>query len=147
MLRASFRANRPGGGTPRQLSRGSIMKNRPLHSRGARALAALSLILAGLVAVPGLLCPSAKAAESAKANVPVEKVVLDNGLTLLLVRKPEKATVTAGWVAHVGSSNEHPGMTGISHLFEHMMFKGSHVIGTKNIKRDLQIIDEQEKIQ
>src|SRR5207247_1423588 len=86
-------------------------------------------------------------AEATKARVRVETFKLDNGMTFLLVRRPEKSTVTAGWVAHVGSSNEHPGMTGISHLFEHMMFKGSHIIGTKNINRDLEIIADQEKIQ
>ena len=35
---------------------------------------------------------------------------------------------------------------GISHLFEHMMFKGTRVIGTKDIEADLQIIEEQEKV-
>jgi predicted Zn-dependent peptidase len=49
-------------------------------------------------------------------------------------------------VAHVGSSNEKPGMTGIAHLFEHMMFKGTPTIGTKNYKKDLQIMAEQERI-
>ena len=77
----------------------------------------------------------------------VQSFTLDNGMKFLLVRRPERATVSAGWVAHVGSSNEKPGMTGISHLFEHMMFKGTHTVGTTNIKRDLDIIEEQEKIQ
>ena len=54
--------------------------------------------------------------------------------------------MAGGWVAHVGSSNERPGMTGIAHLFEHMMFKGTRTIGTKNYERDQQIIQEQERI-
>src|SRR5262249_11319410 len=82
-----------------------------------------------------------------RAQLPVETFTLDNGMKFLLVRRPEKSTVSAGWTAHVGSSNEHPGITGISHLFEHMMFKGSNVIGTTNIKRDLEIINEQDKLQ
>ena len=40
--------------------------------------------------------------------------------------------------------SERPGITGISHLFEHMMFKGSHVIGTRDYDKDVQLIDEQE---
>jgi len=88
------------------------------------------------------------AAETArKAEVPVEEFTLDNGMRFLLVRQPEKNTVAAGWVAHVGSANERPGITGLSHLFEHMLFKGSHTIGTTDIARDLQILDEQEKLQ
>jgi predicted Zn-dependent peptidase len=49
-------------------------------------------------------------------------------------------------VAHVGSANERPGITGIAHLFEHMMFKGTPTIGTKDAKRDLEIIAEQEVV-
>src|SRR6185295_8945812 len=52
----------------------------------------------------------------------------------------------AAWVAHVGSANERPGITGLSHFFEHMMFKGTHVIGTKNIQADLQLIKQQEEL-
>ena len=37
----------------------------------------------------------------------------------------------------VGSSNERLGMTGIAHLFEHMMFKGTPTIGTKDYKKCL----------
>jgi len=82
-----------------------------------------------------------------KAEVPVEEFTLDNGMKFLLVQRPELTTVTAGWVAKVGSANERPGITGISHLFEHMMFKGTHAVGTTDIDRDLKIIDEQEAIQ
>jgi predicted Zn-dependent peptidase len=82
-----------------------------------------------------------------KAEVPVEEFTLDNGMKFLLVQRPELATVSAGWVARVGSVNERPGITGMSHLFEHMMFKGTHVIGTTDIERDLQILDEQEALQ
>jgi predicted Zn-dependent peptidase len=46
----------------------------------------------------------------------------------------------------VGSSNERPGITGTAHLFEHMMFKGTATIGTKDYKKDLEIIAEQEKV-
>ncbi len=107
------------------------------------AAVAIAIALAGW----GAFFADAALAQEAKANVPVETFTLDNGMKFLLVRRPEKATVTAGWVAHVGSSNEKPGMTGISHLFEHMMFKGTQVIGTTDIKRDLEIIGEQEKLQ
>ena len=81
------------------------------------------------------------------SQVPVETFELANGMTFLVVPRPELTTVSAGWVAHVGSANERPGITGLSHFFEHMMFKGSHAIGTTNIERDLEIIEEQETLQ
>jgi predicted Zn-dependent peptidase len=79
-------------------------------------------------------------------QVPVQEVVLDNGLKLLMIPRKGSPTVTAGWVAKVGSVNEYLGITGISHLFEHMMFKGTHTIGTKNIEEDLKLNLEQDRV-
>jgi predicted Zn-dependent peptidase len=79
-------------------------------------------------------------------QVPVIEKTLSNGMKLLLVPRPDEATISGGWVARVGSSNEKPGMTGIAHLFEHMMFKGTPTVGTKDAKRDLEVIAEQEKV-
>ncbi len=67
-------------------------------------------------------------------------------MKLLLVERHDEPIISGGWVAHVGSSNERLGMTGIAHLFEHMMFKGTPTIGTKDYKKDLEIILEQERV-
>src|SRR5712675_2788635 len=72
-------------------------------------------------------------------RVPVNEIRLDNGMKVLLVQRKGSPNISAGWVAKVGSVNEHPGVTGISHLFEHMMFKGTQTIGTKNIEEDLKV--------
>jgi predicted Zn-dependent peptidase len=79
-------------------------------------------------------------------QVPVEEVVLDNGMTLLLLPRPGDPNVAAGWVAKVGSVHERPGITGVAHLFEHMMFKGTAAIGTRNIEQDLQIIAQLDEV-
>jgi predicted Zn-dependent peptidase len=79
-------------------------------------------------------------------KVPVVEKHLANGMRLLLVERHDEPTVAGGWVAHVGSSNEKPGMTGIAHLFEHMMFKGTKTIGTTDYKKDLEIIANQERV-
>src|SRR5258706_4232928 len=70
-------------------------------------------------------------------RVPVQEIRLDNGMKLLLVQRKGSPSISAGWIAKVGSVNERPGVTGISHLFEHMMFKGTQTLGTKNIEEDL----------
>jgi zinc protease len=55
----------------------------------------------------------------------IRKVVLDNGLTVLL-REMHHAPVASFWVWYrVGSRNERAGVTGISHWTEHMLFKGT----------------------
>src|SRR5690242_3292741 len=79
-------------------------------------------------------------------KVPVTEVDLNNGMKLLMVERHDEPSISGGWVAHVGASNERPGITGIAHLFEHMMFKGTPTIGTKDYKRDQEIITEQEKV-
>lgn len=58
-------------------------------------------------------------------QIPYTKVVLDNGLTLI-VHEDHKAPIVAVniWY-HVGSKNEVPGRTGFAHLFEHLMYQGS----------------------
>ena len=79
-------------------------------------------------------------------EVPVEEVVLDNGMTILLLPRPGDPNVQAGWVAKVGSVYERPGITGVAHLFEHMMFKGTATIGTRNIEQDLQLIAQLDQV-
>jgi len=81
-----------------------------------------------------------------KPRIEVQELTLTNGMRFLLFERHESPTVAAGWMARVGSVNEREGITGISHLFEHMMFKGTKTIGTKDIQADLRIIEEQEKL-
>ena len=79
----------------------------------------------------------------AAQKVEVESYVLENGMEFLLVpRNDQPNSIACGWVAKVGSVNERPGITGMSHFFEHMMFKGTTTIGTKDARRDRAIIDE-----
>ena len=79
-------------------------------------------------------------------GIPVVEKTLPNGFKLLMVERHEEPRIFGGWVAHVGSANERPGITGIAHLFEHMMFKGTPTIGTKDAKRDLEILAQQEQL-
>jgi zinc protease len=71
-------------------------------------------------------------------NFPVEKHVLDNGLTVLISEDHSTPVVTYQVWYKVGSKNERPGITGISHLCEHMMFKGSKNIGPEEHARIIQ---------
>ncbi|CAK0781254.1 zinc protease [Gammaproteobacteria bacterium] len=67
----------------------------------------------------------APAAHPQESVVPVHEFHLDNGLKLL-VKEDHRAPVVVSQVWYrVGSGNEHTGSTGISHMLEHMMFKGT----------------------
>lgn len=78
--------------------------------------------------------------------LPVTETNLANGMRVLLVERHDEPSVAGGWVAHVGSANERPGITGMAHLFEHMMFKGTTNIGTTDAAKDFEILAEQEKV-
>ncbi len=108
--------------------------NRPWRSRAAAVFLMAAMLLLGRA--PAVLAQ----------QVAVREIHLSNGMKVLLLPRHDEATVAAGWVAHVGSANERPGITGIAHLFEHMMFKGSTTIGTRDLAKDGEIINEQERI-
>jgi predicted Zn-dependent peptidase len=104
--------------------------------------------LRSLLLVLSLLPSSVLLTSQARAQqVAVEEFKLDNGMRFLLVpRRDQPNVVSAGWVARVGSVNERPGITGISHFFEHMMFKGTDTIGTRDATRDAKYRAEQKAV-
>ncbi len=57
---------------------------------------------------------------------------LDNGMTFLVLERRQSPTVALVVHYPVGSVNERLGNTGIAHVVEHMLFKGSEEIGTAN---------------
>ncbi len=63
------------------------------------------------------------------ADAGVFKTKLENGLTIV-IKKDNRANVVTSQVWYkIGSSYEEPGSTGLSHVLEHMMFKGTKSIG------------------
>ena len=83
----------------------------------------------------------------AAQQVAPEVYTLENGMKfLLLPRDTQPNVIAVGWAARGGSVNERPGITGISHFFEHMMFKGTTTIGTSDADRDGMYIREQETV-
>ena len=85
-------------------------------------------------------------AQDRNIDIPYQKFVLDNGLTLI-VHEDHKAPIVAVNVwYHVGSKNEKPGKTGFAHLFEHLMFGGSQHAPGSYIK-ELVMIGDRAKIE
>jgi zinc protease len=58
-------------------------------------------------------------------EIPFTKVVLDNGLNVIVHEDRAVPIAAVNVWYHVGSKNERPGRTGFAHLFEHLMFEGS----------------------
>ena len=89
-------------------------------------------------AAPGAAAEGAKGASFGAERFPVTRVTLDNGLTVLMHEDHSVPTVAFWQWYRVGSRNERPGITGISHFFEHMMFNGSKNVPPKAFDRILE---------
>ena len=67
---------------------------------------------------------------------------LANGLRLLVVERHTAPLVSFQMLFRVGGVDEEPGRTGLAHLFEHMLFKGSQTVGTKDFSKEKTLIDK-----
>lgn len=77
----------------------------------------------------------------------VKQYTLPNGIRVIIYPRKDIAPVFSGAVVtRVGGVDEALGATGISHMFEHMAFKGTHVIGTKNYKKEKPLLKRQEEL-
>ena len=97
-------------------------------------------LLVALVATSwlGLAAIPLKAAEDGNLFDKVVEHKLANGLKVLLLREPRAPIITLQVWYRVGSRNEALGKTGISHLAEHLMFKGTAKYGPKYFSREVQ---------
>lgn len=71
---------------------------------------------------------------------------LDNGATLLMVERPDSPTVAAYISFRVGSVNESSTDRGIAHLLEHMLFKGTKTLGTKDFDKEKDLLAQCEEV-
>jgi len=67
---------------------------------------------------------------------------LANGLTVLMVERHQTPVVSLNMTFRVGGVNEQVGQTGLAHLYEHMAFKGTRTVGTKDYERERPILEE-----
>jgi len=71
---------------------------------------------------------------------------LANGLTVLLVERHQSPVLSINVTFGVGGANEHNGATGLAHLYEHMAFKGTRLLGTKDYEREQPLLDEMDRL-
>ncbi|MFZ0725422.1 MAG: pitrilysin family protein [Desulfobacterales bacterium] len=74
-----------------------------------------------------------------ETNLAVEEFTLDNGMLFLVVKRPAMPQVAVRLAIRAGSALEENGKTGIAHLLEHMMFKGTKNFGTLDRDKDLEL--------
>jgi len=84
---------------------------------------------------------AARAQETPPDLPRVQEHELPNGLKLLLLPRPGAPTISFAVQYPVGSVNEQPGGTGIAHLLEHLFFKGTTSIGTRDYDAEGPILE------
>jgi predicted Zn-dependent peptidase len=101
-----------------------------------------ALILALIILLSPCLFP--QTFEAVKNQVKVH--TLKNGMKFIVLERQEAPVVSFHVYADVGAANESYGITGISHLLEHMAFKGTRVVGTKDYEAEVELLQELDAI-
>ena len=99
----------------------------------AAAIPAVALLLCGI--------------SYAEVNLAVHKEVLPNGLTVLLHPNKQAPTVSCRLFYVTGSVHEVPGKSGLAHILEHELFKGTHKVGILDSVADVRFMAVQDSLQ
>jgi predicted Zn-dependent peptidase len=91
------------------------------------------------IVVLALLALAGYAAAAGTLTLDVKEHVLGNGMKILMIPRAGVPRVVCHVYYKVGSINERPGITGIAHVHEHMMFKGTQVMGVTDFEKDAEI--------
>jgi predicted Zn-dependent peptidase len=122
---------------------------KPIGSgRSAVIRSALGIVLLAAGIPPGP--PASPAAGAAMVHPPVfdrvEELRLDNGMLFLLLPRHEVPTVSGRIRFRVGNVDNQVGQTGMAHMFEHMAFKGTDKIGTRDWRAELAVQDSVDRV-
>ena len=93
-----------------------------------------------------VLIGTATAAASTALEDKVFEHEFDNGLKLLVVERHDTPIVSAYITIGVGSVHETSETRGVAHLLEHMLFKGTKTLGTKDYAREKPLLEEIEMV-
>jgi predicted Zn-dependent peptidase len=109
------------------------------YSISAFFIACLRSSLAAAV-ISMLSFPANAAAFDLEARV--QKVILQNGLKILIVERHHSPTVSLYITHKAGAVDEEDWHTGIAHFLEHLMFKGTTSLGTRDYNAERLIQDK-----
>jgi len=129
------------------------------RAKGARQLVAPGAAPAQTAAAPKTTKPSgaspsgARAAKAVPAPIrtglenlekQVQSFTLPNGLQFIVVERHGAPVFSFETVVNSGSANDGLGTTGLAHMMEHMAFKGTAIVGTKDYRAEKPLLDQEE---
>ena len=93
-----------------------------------------------------LVAPLIHAQDLKEFEKHVTEFTLDNGLYFIVLQRPEAPVVSFHTYVNAGAVDDPQGKTGLAHMFEHMAFKGTAEIGSKNWPEEKQAMAQIESI-
>lgn len=129
-----------------------LAKVREMHvAYAVKSVRSFRRVVVALMMIGVCVCGvSAHAQDSASALAEMASKVrvytLSNGIKVVFYRRGEAPIFAGAVVVRVGGSDEAAGQTGISHIFEHMAFKGSRTVGTKDYGAERSLLERLEVI-
>jgi len=108
----------------------------------------MSLFRIFLIALVAVSAGTAQSTQSFLADFEkrTTEFTLSNGLHFIVLERHDAPVVSSHSYVNAGSVNDPRGETGIAHMFEHMAFKGTETIGTKNWSEEKKALDAVEEI-
>ncbi len=92
------------------------------------------------------LVPTVIGQDLAEFEKCLTEFTLENGLKFLVLERHDAPVVTCHTHANVGAVDEVKGITGLAHLLEHMAFKGTQTIGTKDYQAEARLLTKMDEI-
>ncbi len=77
----------------------------------------------------------------------VKKFTLNNGMRVIVYERPDSPTVSFAMFIRTGAIDDESGKSGMAHMFEHMFFKGTKTIGTKDFKAEEKIMKQLDRLE
>ncbi|MCC5896564.1 MAG: insulinase family protein [Phormidium sp. BM_Day4_Bin.17] len=117
---------------------------KPLRRGRAIALLLIPLLLA-LTLIPAPSWADSIKPYLDRTQAQIREFTLDNGMKFIVLERHEAPVISFMTYADAGGANEPPDKTGVAHFLEHLAFKGTPRIGTKNYEAEaplLQQLDE-----
>jgi len=99
----------------------------------------------GLLTLLTVLLPALSPGASS-FDLPVIEKTLKNGLRVLIVERPGVPLVSFSFMQPVGAQDAPKGKTGLPHMLEHMMFKGTETIGTLSYKKERPLLESMDSV-
>jgi predicted Zn-dependent peptidase len=104
------------------------------------------LVLAAVASTLWLVNLPVASAQGLELDEAVQEFTLDNGLKIMMVKRELSPTISFRMLFKTGGVDEPVGKAGLAHILEHMMFKGTTTIGTKDYEKERSVLEEVDEL-